>query len=74
MRLYSARAARLASVTEVITANLASNQLCDFEDFFPKVAKAVLYILSRRASHFSVAESPDCNDPIPSQMSEQIAP
>ena len=42
-------------MTGVITVDLASNQSCDFEDLFPKVAKAVRYIVSRRASHFSVA-------------------
>ena len=42
----------------VITVDLASNQSCDFDDLFPKVAKAVPYIVSRRASHLSVAESP----------------
>ena len=39
--LYSAKAARLASITGVITVDLALNQSCDFEDFFPKVATAV---------------------------------
>ena len=61
--LYSARAVRLASMTGVISVDLASNQSCDFEDLFPKVAKAERYIVSRRASHFSVAESPGCEDP-----------
>ena len=46
MRLYSARAARWASLTGVITVDLASNQSCDFADLFPKVAKAVRYIVS----------------------------
>ena len=36
MRLYSARAALLASMTGVITVDLASNQSCDFEDIFAK--------------------------------------
>ena len=55
MRLNSARAAHLASMTGVITVDLVSDQSCDFENLFPKVGKAVLYIVSRRASHFSVA-------------------
>ena len=55
VRLYFARAAHLASMTGTITVDLASNQSCDFEDLFSKVAKAVQYIVSRRASHFSVA-------------------
>ena len=63
MLLYSARVARLASMTGVITVDLASNQSCDVEDLFPKVAKAVQYKVPRRASHFSVAESSGCKDP-----------
>ena len=51
--MYSARAAHLASMTGVITVDLASNQSCGFEDLFPKVAKAVSYIVSCRASHFT---------------------
>ena len=39
----------------VITVDFSSNQSCEFEDLLPKVAKAVQYIVSRRASHFSVA-------------------
>ena len=58
--MYSTRAARLASMTGVIKTQFASNQSCDFEDFFPKVAKAVRYIVSCRAPHFSVAVSPGC--------------
>ena len=46
----------------IIIVDLASNQSCEFEDLFPKVAKAVRYIVSRRTSHFSVAESPGCKD------------
>ena len=61
-RLYSVRAARLASMTGVITVDLASNQSCDFEDF-PNVAKAVGYIVSCRSSHFSVAEAKGCEVP-----------
>ena len=63
VRLYSARAAHLASMMGVITVDLALNQSCDFDDLFPKVAKAVRYKVSRRTSHFSVAESPGCKDP-----------
>ena len=48
VRLYCARAARLTSMTGVITVDLASNQSCDFDELFPKVAKAVRYIVSRR--------------------------
>ena len=42
-------------MTGIITVDLASNQTCDFEEFLPHVAKAVRYLVSRRASHFSVA-------------------
>ena len=53
----------MASVTLVITVDLVSNQSLDFEDFFPKVVKAVPYIVPIRASHFSVAESMGCQVP-----------
>ena len=59
-RLYSASAVRLASITGDITDELASNQSCDFEVFFPELARAVWWIVSRRASQFSVAVSRGC--------------
>ena len=65
VRLYSARAAHLASMTGVITADLASNQSCDTEDLFPKGSQSTV---PRRVSHFSVAESPA------SRRSERTAP
>ena len=55
--MYSARAARLASIRGLISAHFASNQSCDFEVFLPKVVKAVQYMVSRRVAHFSVAVS-----------------
>ena len=60
---YSARAARLSSTMGVITVDFSSNQSCEFEDLLPNVAKAAQYIVSRTASHFSVAESPGCKAP-----------
>ena len=47
----------MASMTGVIADDLASYQSCHFEDFFPKAAKVVRYILSHTASYFPVAES-----------------
>ena len=56
-RLYSARAVRLASMMGVISADLASNQSCDFRVFLPKVANAVRCMVSRRVARFSVVVS-----------------
>ena len=39
--LYSARAAHFASMTAIISLDLATNQSLCLEIFFPKVAKAV---------------------------------
>ena len=64
-RLYSPSVAHLASMMGVITDALASNQSCDFEVFFPKVARAVWWMVSRRDFHFSVAVSPDCDASYP---------
>ena len=62
-RLYSIRALRLASTTDLISVDLASNQSWVFEVFSPKVARAVRCMVSRRNSHFSVAESFGCGAP-----------
>ena len=50
-------------MTGVIAADLASNQSCELEDFFPQAAKVVRYILSHTASYFPVAESTGCKVP-----------
>jgi len=47
-------------MTGVISADLASNQWCDFRVFLPKVANVVECMVSSRVAHFSVAESPVC--------------
>ena len=70
-RLYSVRALRFASMIGVISADLALNQSCDFRVFFPKVAKAVRCMVSRKVVHFAVAESPGCE--IPSSFSNLSA-
>ena len=56
VHLYSANTAHLAFVTGVISADLASDQSCDFHTFFPKVAKAVLYMVSYKFSLLLVAD------------------
>ena len=53
----------LASMTGVISDDLASNQSCVIEVFFPKVARAMTCMVSRRISHFYVAESLGCGAP-----------
>ena len=65
-RLYVIRSVRLATMTGLITDDLASNQSWVFEVIFPKVPRAVrcmVWLVSRRMSHFSVAESLDCGAP-----------
>lgn len=59
--LYSMKAARLDSMTGVSSVDLASNQSQGFKVFFQKVARAVRCMLTRRDSHFSVADSPGCD-------------
>ena len=54
--MYSASAARLASITGVISVAFASNQSCDFVVFLPKVVSAVLCMVSHSISHFLVAD------------------
>ena len=52
----STRAARFASMTGIITFDLASNQSQFLEVFLPKVSKAVFWMVSQWWSHFSEAE------------------
>ena len=59
--LYSVSAACFASMTGVISDDLASYQSCNFEVFFPKIARAMWWMVSCRVSLFSVAVSPDCD-------------
>ena len=61
--LYSIRAVHLASMTDVISDDLASNQSGVLEVVFPKVARAMRCMVSQRISHFSVAESLGCGAP-----------
>ena len=59
--LYSASVACFASIMGVISDDLASYQSCNFEVFFPKIARVMQWMVSHRVSHFSVAVSPDCD-------------
>ena len=47
----------------LISVDFASNQSGVFEVFFQKVARAVRCMVSRKSSHFSVAESLGCEAP-----------
>ena len=59
--LYSLSVACFASIMGVISDDLASYQSCDFEVFFPKIARVMWWMVSHRVSHFSVAVSLDCD-------------